>query len=146
MEYIRTGNTYAVRMDRGEEVMACLKKLAENEHITFGMIQGLGASDHVRLGCYDVASKQYHVNTIETALEITNLTGNITTKDDEVYLHVHITVADDSQRAFGGHLNECIISGTCELFVTVLEGKAGRMNDDIGHTGLNIMQFEGGTK
>lgn len=142
MEYIRTGNTYVVRMDRGEEVMACLKKLAETENIILGHIQGLGASDHVKLGCYDVASQQYHVNTIETALEITNLSGNITTKDNEVYLHVHITVADDQQKAYGGHLNECIISGTCELFVTVLEGNVGRMIDEIGHTGLNIMKFE----
>lgn len=143
MEYIRTGNTYVVRLDRKDEVMNCLRKLAEKENITLAHITGLGASDHVEMGCYDVDTKQYHLNTYEGAMEITNLTGNITRKDNEVYLHVHITVADENQRALGGHLNTCIISGTCELFVTVLEGTVNRKADDIGNTGLNVFDFKG---
>lgn len=143
MEYIRYGNTYVVRMDRGEEVMAKLTELAEKEQIRLAHLYGLGASDHLTMGCYDVAQQKYHVKDLDGAFEITNLTGNMTRKDGKPYLHVHITVADESQNAFGGHLNACVISGTCELFVTVLDGNVGRKSDDIGHTGLNIFDFTG---
>ena len=143
MEYIRCGNTYVVRMDRGEEVMAKLTELAEKEQIRLAHLYGLGASDHLTMGCYDVAQQKYHVKDLDGAFEITNLTGNMTRKDGKPYLHVHITVADESQNAFGGHLNACVISGTCELFVTVLDGNVGRKSDDIGHTGLNIFDFVG---
>lgn len=143
MEYIRYGNTYVVRMDRGEEVMAKLTELAEKEQIRLAHLYGLGAADHLTMGCYDVAQQKYHVKDLDGAFEITNLTGNMTRKDGKPYLHVHITVADESQKAFGGHLNACVISGTCELFVTVLDGNVGRKSDDIGHTGLNIFDFTG---
>ena len=123
--------------------MAKLTELAEKEQIRLAHLYGLGASDHLTMGCYDVAQQKYHVKDLDGAFEITNLTGNMTRKDGKPYLHVHITVADESQKAFGGHLNACVISGTCELFVTVLDGNVGRKSDDIGHTGLNILDFVG---
>ena len=123
--------------------MAKLTELAEKEQIRLAHLYGLGASDHLTMGCYDVAQQKYHVKDLDGAFEITNLTGNMTRKDGKPYLHVHITVADESQKAFGGHLNACVISGTCELFVTVLDGNVGRKSDDIGHTGLNIFDFVG---
>ena len=143
MEYIRCGNTYVVRMDRGEEVMERLAELAVKEEIRLAHLYGLGAADRLTMGCYDVAQQKYHVKDLTGAFEITNLTGNFTCKDGKPYLHVHITIADESQKAYGGHLNTCIISGTCELFVTVLDGNVGRKMDDIGHTGLNIFDFAG---
>ena len=33
MEYRKMGNVYAVRIDRGEEVLACLSELAEKERL-----------------------------------------------------------------------------------------------------------------
>jgi len=71
--------------------------------------------------------------------EITNLTGNITTKDGEVYLHLHITLGDEEYKAYGGHLNECWISGTCELVIDIVEGEIGRAFDE--YSGLNLWKL-----
>ena len=146
MEYIRIGNTYVVRMDRKDEVMTCLSEIADKEDIRFAHLYGLGACDHLKVGCYDVEQQKYHVSDMDGAFEITSLVGNITRKDGRPYLHVHITVADESQKAFGGHLNECVISGTCEMFITALDGSVGRKTDDVGNTGLNIFALRGGNK
>ena len=130
MEYRKYGNIYALRVDRGGEVMQALTELAERENIRAAKIEGLGAADYLSVGLYDV----------EKPLEITSLIGSMTRMDKKPYLHVHINAADADNRAIGGHLNAVRISGTAELFVTVLDGEIGRKKDPAG-TGLNIFDF-----
>lgn len=142
MEYRKYNDTFVIRMDKREEVIHCLTEFARKENVKLASVLAIGACDQVKIGCYDVKEKIYHVQTLEGTFEITNLTGNVTRKDSEVYLHLHITLADDRQQAFGGHLNACRISGTCEMFVSVLNGNVNRKPDSIGNTGLNIFDFE----
>ena len=139
MEYRRFGNTYAVRLDPGDEIAESLKKLAENENITCGIIRGLGAADRADVALYDIAAREYHTRVFEEPMEISSLEGNITRKEGEVYLHLHITLCDAGQNAHGGHLRSCRISATGEIFVTALEGELGRKADEV--TGLNLFAF-----
>jgi predicted DNA-binding protein with PD1-like motif len=141
VEYKKLGEVYALRADRGEEVMSCLEKLAAAEHITAGKIEGLGAADYMKAGLYDVEKQEFICQEFHEPLEITALIGNISVMDGKPYLHVHVTAADKNQRAIGGHLKELRIGGTAEIFVTRLDGAIGRRTDDIGHTGLNIFDF-----
>ena len=43
MEYKRFGDTYAVRLDRGEEILEKIKEFAQAEHIAFASVRALGA-------------------------------------------------------------------------------------------------------
>ena len=117
MEFRKFGDTYVVRLDRGEEIIASLTELCAKENIVLGSIEGLGAADHVVVGLYNVGKKEYHKTEFNGPMEITALTGNVSRKDGEVYLHIHINLCDEQMRLLGGHLNECRISATCELFV-----------------------------
>lgn len=47
--------------------------------------------------------------------------------------------ADQEGHAFGGHLNEAVISATCELVVTCLPGETNRVFSD--EVGLNLISF-----
>ncbi len=139
MEYKKINNQYVVRMDKGEEVLTKLKELCEKEKIKVGSVYGLGAANYVKVGLFDVVEKEYHSKVFEEPLEITSLVGNISTKDGENYLHVHITVANKDMQVFGGHLNECRISATCELYVTSLDTEVEReFSEEIG---LNLYKF-----
>ena len=69
-----------------------------------------------------------------------SLNGNITRKDGSPYLHVHIGLATPDLSLFGGHLVECVISVTAEIFVNVLDCETGRRFDE--KTGINIFHFE----
>lgn len=142
MEYRKFDHTYVVRIDRGEEVMAQLFKLMEKEKIRLASVSGIGACDETKLGCYDVEKQEYHVRDLKGTFEITSLLGNMTQMNGENYLHIHITIADDHQNCYGGHLNECHISGTCELTVTVIDGNVDRKKDLEYGSGLNIFDFE----
>ena len=139
MQYRTFGSTVVVRMEPGEELIATMRRVCEQEKIRFGTVTGIGAADYAKVGVYNVKEKKYHANELKGALEITNLCGNITTMDGALYLHIHITVADEQARAFGGHLNEANISATTEFFITRLEGEVDRFYDD--GIGLNLLKL-----
>ena len=141
MEYRQFGDDYVVRLDRGEEVVSCLSEICSREGIRLGMVQGLGAADRVVIGLYDVGSRIYHKTTLEGPMEITSLAGNISRKDGAPYLHLHINVCDQQMHVLGGHLNECRISATAEIFIRAMAGEVGRRLDD-AVTGLNLYQFD----
>lgn len=140
MEYQQVGEHYMLRIDRGEEVLAALTTFCQTEVITAAEVVGIGAADRVTIGLYNVEEQVYHSQTFEGEFEITNLTGSVSQKDGEVYLHFHITCGQADFSTFGGHLNECRISGTCELHLVKLAGVISRQYDMA--TGLNIYDFQ----
>lgn len=139
MKSVKKGNRYFVRIDKGEEVVSSLKEFCVNKGLKLGSVIGLGAADRVTIGLFNTITKEYHNKELAGEYEITNLTGNITTKDGEVYLHLHITLGDEEYKALGGHLNECWISGTCELIIDVVDGEIGREFDE--YSGLNLWKL-----
>lgn len=141
MEYRRFDNTIVLRVDRGEEVVSCIEKIAGDEEIQLAHIAGLGVADSVKVGLYDVDRREFLCKEFHEPMEITSLIGNIIRQDGQPYLHLHITCADAQQHCIGGHLKSAQISGTAEIFITVINAVVGRRIDDIGHTGLNIFDF-----
>ncbi len=140
MEYRKIGDAYVLRLDRGDEVLSSLETFCRAEDVKLGSVEGLGASDHAVIGLYDVEERLYHKSVFDEPMEITSLLGNISTKEGEIYLHLHITLGRAGAGVIGGHLNECRISATGELFVRPLPGTVERRLDETG-TGLNLFRF-----
>ena len=140
MEYRKFADTYVLRIDKGEEIIASLQALCEKENIRLASVSGIGAADRAVIGLYDVGSRQYHKTELEGAMEITSLLGSVTRKDGAVYLHLHINLCDKNMQIFGGHLNECRIGATGEIIVRTIPGQVGRLLDE-KVTGLNLFQF-----
>ena len=139
MEYRTFNNSYVVRINKGEEIVEKLKELCEKEDIKVAEITGLGASNLVEIGLFNVSTKEYKTTTFEGMFEITSLIGNATRKDGEVYLHLHINFSDESGSTKGGHLVRSNISATSEIIVNKIEGNVDRkLSDEIG---LNLMKF-----
>jgi predicted DNA-binding protein with PD1-like motif len=139
MKYKKFDNTYVVRIEKGEEVISKLTDLCNNENIKLGSIAGIGATDKLVIGLFDTNSKQYHKTTLTGPMEITSLMGNVSTKDGETYLHIHINVCNADMQVYGGHLNECYISATCELHITKIDGEVDRYFDE--SIGLNLYKL-----
>ncbi len=139
MEYRVFGETIVLRLEKGEEVIESIKKLCEKEDIKAGSISGLGASNEVVVGLFKVDEKKYYSNTFEEDFEITNLTGNISRMNGEVYLHIHGTFANAEGKCIGGHLNKAVISATSEIIINKINGNVGRkFSEEIG---LNLIEF-----
>ena len=139
MEYRKFGNTLVVRIDKGEEILESVKVLAEKENIKLASIQALGAINDFTVGVLDTATRQYKSNSFTGAYEIVSLTGTINTKNDEFYCHLHLSAGNDKGEVFGGHLNRAVVSATCEMIVTLIDGRVDReFSDEIG---LNLFKF-----
>ncbi len=139
MEYRRFEDTIVLRLDPGEEICAQLLALAEKESIELAEISGLGAIGRFTTGVFDPKTKVYHANHFAGLFEIVSLTGTLTRKDGEPYLHAHLSAGDAEGSVFGGHLNEAWISATAEIVVRLVHGSVGRkLSDEIG---LNLLEF-----
>ena len=139
MDYRRFDDKIVVRLEKGEEVIKSLKELCKKENIKLGEITGLGASDSVEIGVFNIYTKEYKTKIFEGMFEITSLVGSVSTKEDETYLHIHINFGDEDGNVRGGHLVASRISATCEIILSVIDGRVERkLNEEIG---LNLFEF-----
>ena len=139
MEYRKFGDTYIVRMDRDEEILAQLKIFAEKEQVKLASVTALGAVKDFTIGVFDTSAKAYHSNRFQGVYEIVSLVGTINTMNGEFYTHLHMSAGNDKGEVFGGHLNRAVVSATCEMVVDVLDGTVDRQYDPV--TGLNLFKF-----
>lgn len=139
MEYRKFNDTYVIRLNKGEEIIESLKNLCRDEDIKLAEITGLGASDFVEIGVFNIYTKEYNTKVFEGMFEITSLVGNVTRKDGEVYLHIHINFGDEEGLVKGGHLVKSRISATSEIILRKIDGEVGRKLDE--EIGLNLLNF-----
>ena len=139
LRYKKFGNRFIVRLDRGEEIVETLKRFCQEKEVKLGSITGIGATNKAVVGLFDVKNKEYHKKKLTGAFEIAPLYGNVSTKDGEVYLHLHVNLCSSEHKSFGGHLNSAVVSATFEAFVDVVEGEVERVfNRELGLNILNI--------
>lgn len=139
MEYRRFRNSIVARMDKGEEILAQIQEIAQQEHIRLASVTALGATNDFTVGVYKVDEKKYYANEFQGNFEIVSLTGTINTMDGEFYTHIHMSAGNDRGEVFGGHLNRAVVSATCEMVIQVMDGEVDRAYDP--ETGLNVFRF-----
>ena len=139
MDNRKFGNKYVLRIDRGEEIVESLKSFCQTNNITLGSVTGIGAVNKAVIGLFKCETKQYIKTELTGDQEITSLSGNISTMNDEIYLHIHVNLSNEKYETFGGHLNSAIVSGTGELIIEEIDGKVDRkFSEEIG---LNLYHF-----
>lgn len=140
MEYKRFDHTIIVRIDKGEDILEQVKNIALQEHIQLASVQALGAVNHFTVGVFKTNEKKYYANEFEGDFEIVSLTGMINTMNDEFYCHLHMSAGNEKGEVFGGHLNRAIVSATCEMVITLIDGCVDRYHDS--EVGLNLFDFK----
>ena len=140
MQYQKFEQGFAVRIDRGEEVLACLTELVAREGVHLGTVSAIGAADDVTIGIFNVAEKKYYSQRFQGDYEISALVGNVTRQEGKPYLHLHVTIGNPvTGQVHAGHLSACTISATMELMLHVWNGHVGRTFSDA--VGLNLMDL-----
>ena len=140
MEYRKFSQGYVLRLDPGEEIVASLTRLVEQEQVQLGSVTAIGAANNVTIGIFSTQEKQYHARRYQGDYEISALVGNVTRKEGEPYLHLHITIGNPvTGEVHAGHLTSATISATLELFLQVWDGQVGREFSD--QVGLNLFRF-----
>ncbi len=110
------------RLDRGDDILDGLTEFCIRHGVAAGSIHGLGAVERGGVGYYDQEAAAYREIRFDRGMEIACLVGNISRKEDEVFLHCHVVLADGDGRCFGGHLVEGNVAFACEFTVIAAEG------------------------
>jgi predicted DNA-binding protein with PD1-like motif len=119
-----------IRMDRGDKIHSNLIELAEEYNFPSASYVGIGAVENCEIGYYDLAAEGYLKKTFKGEMELLNITGNISWKDDKAFPHSHVTLADKNYQALGGHLFEAEVAVTMELHLQPRETKVIRTPDE----------------
>ncbi|MDO5027785.1 MAG: DNA-binding protein [Bacillota bacterium] len=139
MLYKRFKDKYLVRLEKGDDIVKSLLDLAKKEDIKLASVSGLGAVSYAEIGLFNLEEKKYYSNSYQGDFEVSNLQGNLSTKDGEKYVHLHILISDVNQKTFGGHLNRAIVSATAEIVVDLIDGEIDRF---LGDNGVNLIKFD----
>lgn len=140
MEYKKFEKTIVARIDKGEEIIETVRELAKREGIRLAGVQALGAVNDFTVGAFQTDKKQYIANDFKGNFEIVSLTGTINTLNGEFYCHLHMSAGNEKGEVFGGHLNRALVSATCEMLITLIDGTVDRDFDET--VGLNLFKFE----
>ena len=140
MDYKRFPNAIVLRVDRGEEILEQLQRIAQRENVLLAEVSALGAVNDITVGVFNTAEKKYYANHFRGTFEIVSLTGTVSTMNGAYYAHIHMSAGDEKGMVFGGHLNRAVVSATCEMVIRVIDGQVDRAFDE--GVGLNLLRFE----
>jgi predicted DNA-binding protein with PD1-like motif len=140
MHYTQRERIYVLRIERGEEVIKTITDLCKREGVANAFFRGIGAVEGLTCGYYALTEKEYHFTHYAEMVEVASLTGNITLKDGEPFVHAHGVFTNTKNEAFGGHIKEMVSGIVVEIVLEVLDSNIERVHDDA--TGLFLMRCE----
>ena len=145
MEYRKIGETYYVRMDRGDEVVAGILEVCRKEGIRSAVFTGIGGCRTAELQVFVPQTGGFETESIEGMLELVALNGNVVTGDDgQLYPHAHALFSfkhADRHAMVGGHLKATTVRYTAEIELRpTVGGNISRRFDP--ETGTGFWSFD----
>ena len=129
--------THLLVFAKGEELMAGLATFARDQSLDGAWVDIVGGAAAVTLGFFDPTAREYRWRRFEEPLEITGLHGNLSWVDGRPAWHVHGTFSRSDYSVLGGHVKECLVGLTGEVFLTTRRDRLTRVHDE--ETGLKLL-------
>jgi hypothetical protein len=137
---VESSRLFMGKLSHGDDLLEEITKVCQNENIKLGSVEALGAVQRARLGFYNQKTHEYQFVSLDQALEITGLVGNISVKDGNPIVHAHITLADETGKAYGGHLASGTVVFACEFILEAFDGPSFERGFD-EETGLPLWKM-----
>ena len=87
MDYRKFGETYYIRMDKGDEIISTILGICQKEQIASAIFSGIGGCRSAEIQTFIPETGSFEVQELKGMLELVSLTGNIVSDDDETYFH-----------------------------------------------------------
>ena len=158
MEYKKIGETYYIRMDRGDEIIGNILEICREESIPSAIFSGIGGCSQAELQVFIPETGSFETEQLEGMLELVSLNGNVVSGDDgQLYHHTHALFSfkggnrdvdnivgghQDGQHGMaGGHLKSTTVLYTAEIELRpTIGGSIGRKFDP--ETGTGFWNFK----
>ncbi len=127
---LKDANNYILRFDKGEEVFTKLGEFMQSEQLGACSFNAIGACSEAEVGYYNDHLKDYRKKPFYEELEIISLMGNISMVEGKPFTHAHGMFGRTDFSTIGGHVFKILVSVTCEMHLTRLEGIMQRKNSE----------------
>ena len=108
-------NLIVFRFQDGKDVIESLKQVTEKHHIHSGIIlSGIGMLRHFEISFYSREKARYATQKFNEPVELLSFSGNISTRNNETFFHLHVALAREDNSAIGGHLKNATVHNTLE--------------------------------
>ena len=144
MEYKKYGETFYIRLDRGDEIIASLLHICEAQQIESAVFTGIGGCSSAEIQTFLPEKGEFETETVTGMLELVALTGNIARAEDgDLTHHTHAMFAykDGAEhRTAGGHIKSVTVLYTAEIELRPVIGGSIRKKHD-PETGTGFWAF-----
>jgi uncharacterized protein len=132
--------TFAVVLDKGDEVMTSLMRFADHETVTAAQVTAIGAFEKAVLGFFTWDRKEYERIPVGEQVEVLSLLGDIGVEESgKPALHLHAVLGRRDGSTVGGHLLEAHVRPTLEVVVTESPAHLRRRKDP--ETGITLIRL-----
>jgi hypothetical protein len=116
------GPAYVLKPPFGSDLLKELEDFVRAEGINLAWLSGVGAVSRATIRYYDQPKQEWADLEFDQRMEVAGMTGNVSLMNGEPIVHVHITLADEEGRCFGGHLGQNTEVFNLEILLTTLSG------------------------
>jgi predicted DNA-binding protein with PD1-like motif len=105
----------------GEDLLASLQKLIEEQGVKSGRIEVIGAVSEAKVGFYNYKTEEYEYSKYRRTMNIVSCIGTVNHREGTPSVHLHISLADHDGGMYGGHLTEGTTVLSSEFNLAVYE-------------------------
>ncbi|MDP8957182.1 MAG: DNA-binding protein [Actinomycetota bacterium] len=127
------GKAAFVSLEPGEDLLDGLNRAVQELGLQAATLQVIGGLEEAKVGYFDRETKQYRE--IGTGhVEISAGLGNVSLRDGEPFIHLHLALSGPTGATIGGHAMEGCKAFVVEAYFRKLEGAppTREENPDIG--------------
>ncbi len=144
MDYRKYGQTYYIRMDRGDEIMSSILEVCKKEKILSAIYSGIGGCNEAEVQTFIPEKGEFETETIKGTLELVSINGNvITDENNQYYQHSHALFSfkeGEEHRIVAGHMKSITVLYTAEIELRpVIDGVIKR--EYCSETGTGFWKF-----
>ncbi|MBQ9552386.1 MAG: DUF296 domain-containing protein [Clostridia bacterium] len=141
MDYRKFGETFYLRLDKGDEIIGSVLALCRKEQLPSAVFSGIGGCSEAQIQTFLPETGAFETQTLRGMLELVSLTGSVITDDrDELFQHTHAVFSykeGEQHRVAAGHIKSITVLYTAEIELRPVVGGVIRrkFNPETG-TGL----------
>jgi hypothetical protein len=98
------GGLHLLRLPPGSDIYEGVTGAARQLGIRAASVNVIGALRSLRYGYYDQEAHEYHELTHDGELEIASAIGNVSIREEDAFLHLHVVASKEDGSTIGGHL------------------------------------------
>ena len=118
------------KVEPDEDIIDSIIIMIKKHDIKSGLVNCIGALKKFTIGYFDLGLKEYLTKTYDEYVELISCIGNISFKNAEPIVHLHISIGTRDYNIIGGHLIQpSIVSITGEIYILEIDRKMERAVD-----------------